>query len=174
MLYPLSYGGCAGRHSTKVRRNRIIAVSACPQRQGGSGKFERVTASSPKILVVDDSEVIRTLISVNLELEGFCVHTAGDGLECLDLAARLRPDVITLDVAMPRLDGFETLQRLRARDETASIPVVMVSARAQGRDIRRGRQLGADEYITKPFEPEELVATVRKLCTGGQGGAPPP
>ncbi len=119
----------------------------------------------PTVLVVDDSDVIRSLIVLNLELEGFSVHEARDGQECLDVVEKVRPDLITLDAAMPRRDGFSTLEALRTNPATSSIPVVMVSARAQGSDVARGKALGADAYITKPFEPEDLVQTVRSLTT---------
>jgi DNA-binding response OmpR family regulator len=115
----------------------------------------------PRVLVVDDSEVIRRLIAVNLELEGFEVHLAEDGLECLEQLAVVRPDAVTLDVVMPRLDGFSTLARLRGRADTRDLPVVMVSACAQESDLARGRELGVEAYLTKPFDPAELVRTVR-------------
>ncbi|MBA3308940.1 MAG: response regulator [Nocardioidaceae bacterium] len=116
------------------------------------------------MLVVDDSDVIRSLIVLNLELDGFQVHQASDGQECLDVVRDLRPRVITLDVAMPGLDGFATLARLRADPATAHIPIVMVTARAQGTDLARGAELGVDAYVTKPFEPMHLVETVRSLA----------
>lgn len=115
------------------------------------------------MLVVDDRQDIRTLIALNLEFDGFEVYSAADGQECLDVVEALEPDVITMDVSMPRLDGFETVARLRSNPATSHIPVVMVSARAQGSDLARGKEIGVDAYITKPFEPEELVATVRSL-----------
>jgi DNA-binding response OmpR family regulator len=117
----------------------------------------------PRILVVDDRDDIRALISVNLELEGFEVVTASDGQECLDIVEQVEPDLITLDVAMPTLDGFTTASRLRASRTTGHIPIVMVTARAQGFDLARGAEIGVDAYITKPFEPTELVGTVRSL-----------
>ncbi len=123
-----------------------------------------MTPLAPKILVVDDSDVIRSLIVLNLELDGFVTVQAHDGRECLELARTVKPDVITLDVAMPRLNGFETAARLRADPVTAGIPIVIVSARTQGADLVRGAELGVDAYVTKPFEPDELVATVRSLA----------
>lgn len=117
---------------------------------------------APRVLVVDDSEVIRQLIAVNLELEGFEVHLAEDGLDCLERLASVAPDVITLDVVMPRLDGFSTLARLRSSPSAiSSLPVVMVTACAQESDRARGRELGVQAYLTKPFDPAELVRTVR-------------
>ncbi len=121
-----------------------------------------------RVLVVDDSAVIRELITVNLELEGFDVRAAEDGEAALAAAADLRPDVITLDVVMPRLGGFETVERLRSDPATAHIPVVIVTGRAQAADQARGEALGVDAYLTKPFEPAELVAVVRRLAAGGR------
>jgi DNA-binding response OmpR family regulator len=126
-----------------------------------------VVHDPPRVLVVDDVADIRALISINLELEGFDVATAGDGYECLAIVDSVEPDVITLDVAMPELDGFTTAARLRDRAATASIPLVMVTARAQGFDLARGAEIGVDAYVTKPFDPAELVRTVRKLVTDG-------
>ena len=117
-----------------------------------------------RVLVVDDSEAIRTLIVVNLELEGYDVRSAADGEEALAVIAQWQPHVITLDVVMPRLGGFETLEQLRGDPDTVGIPVVMVTARAQSADRERGDALGVDAYLTKPFEPAELVAVVARLA----------
>ena len=123
-----------------------------------------------RALVVDDSAVVRELIAVNLELEGFEVITAGDGRTGVDLAVEMRPDVITLDVMMPRLNGFDTAVLLRADPRTAGIPVVMVTGRAQSVDVDRGAQVGVDAYLTKPFEPAELVEVVTRLARTGRAG----
>lgn len=119
--------------------------------------------AKPRVLVVEDSETIRALIVLNLELEGFEVYQARDGQDCLDQVARVGPDVVTLDVAMPRLDGFTTAARLRACRDTASLPIVMVTARAQGADLTRGADIGVDAYVTKPFDPGHLVEVVRSV-----------
>jgi CheY-like chemotaxis protein len=121
-----------------------------------------------RALVVDDSAVIRELIGVNLELEGFQVTLACDGQEAVELVTEAAPDVITLDVVMPRLGGFEAVQRLRADPRTAGIPIVIVTARAQGADLERGEVLGVEAYLTKPFEPAELVEVVTRLARGGR------
>ena len=84
-----------------------------------------------RVLVVDDDEVIRQLITVNLELEGFDVHTAFDGQDCLDKIKEVEPDVVTLDVMMPRLDGWETAARIRRDSELAEVRIILLSARAQ-------------------------------------------
>jgi CheY-like chemotaxis protein len=122
------------------------------------------TEQALRALVVDDSAVIRELIAVNLELEGFEVTMAGDGETALELARETQPDVITLDVMMPRMTGFEAVERLRADPETARVPVVMVTGRAQAADIARGEETGADAYLTKPFEPAELIEVVTRLA----------
>ncbi len=117
-----------------------------------------------RVLVVDDDDVIRQLISVNLELEGFEVSTAYDGQDCLDKVKDVDPVVVTLDIMMPRLDGWEAASRLRDDPDTAGIKVVLLSARAQEADLQRGSRLGVDAYLTKPFDPDELIATVRRLA----------
>ncbi|MDX6287527.1 MAG: hypothetical protein QOG53_3012 [Frankiales bacterium] len=116
-----------------------------------------------RVLVVDDDEVIRQLITVNLELEGFDVHTAVDGQDCLDKIKDIAPDVVTLDVMMPRLDGWETAARLREDPSLGHVRVVLLSARAQEADVERGSRIGVDAYLTKPFDPDDLVDTVRRL-----------
>jgi len=125
-----------------------------------------MTARAPRVLVVDDDDVIRQLITVNLELEGFEVHTAVDGQDCLDKVKDVAPDVVTIDVMMPRLDGWDTAAALRADPETAHLKLVLLSARAQEADKARGDGIGVDAYLTKPFDPDELVETVRRLAEG--------
>lgn len=117
-----------------------------------------------RVLVVDDDEVIRQLIAVNLTLEGFEVATATDGQDCLDRVRDVMPDVITLDVMMPRLDGWVTASRLRGEEDTSHIKVVLITARAQEDDRRRGLGIGVDAYLTKPFDPAELIQVVRDLA----------
>jgi CheY-like chemotaxis protein len=123
-----------------------------------------VTQGLGRVLVVDDDEVIRQLIAVNLQLEGFDVATAVDGQDCLDRVAEIDPDVITLDVMMPRLDGWETAIQLRRSPRTAHIKVVLITARAQEDDKARGGRVGADAYLTKPFDPNEMIRVVRELA----------
>ena len=118
----------------------------------------------PRVLVVDDDDVIRQLITVNLELEGFEVETAVDGEDCLAKIDAAAPDVVSLDVMMPGLDGWETAQRLRSDPKYADVKIMLLSARAQEADLRRGDQIGVDAYLTKPFDPDDLVSTVRRLA----------
>lgn len=119
--------------------------------------------SSPKrVLVIDDDEVIVQLLRVNFEMDDYEVTTASDGLVGLAMAGADPPDVIVLDVMMPRVDGLEVARRLRAEPVTARIPIVFLSAKAQIGDVQAGEAL-ADAYITKPFDPLELLDRVAAL-----------
>ena len=118
------------------------------------------------VLVVDDDPVILRLLEVNFEMEGFLVRTANDGVEGLEVAKAEQPDVIVSDVMMPRMNGLELVQGLKDDPTTASIPVILLSAKAQATDIRAGIDAGADDYVTKPFEPLDLVDRVNKLIPG--------
>ncbi|MET8469481.1 response regulator [Streptomyces sp. NPDC006422] len=128
-----------------------------------------VPGASGRVLVVDDNKVIRQLIRVNLELEGFEVVTAADGAECLDVIDQVGPDVVTLDVVMPRLDGLRTAARLRSDPRTRDLPIVVVSACTQY-EVESGLEVGVDAFLAKPFEPGELVRVVRQLSERGRGG----
>jgi CheY-like chemotaxis protein len=130
----------------------------------GTGYGGGVPERPPRVLVVDDEAVIRQLIVINLELEGFEVHQAVDGLDALDKARELDPDVVTLDVMMPNLDGIGAAERLRADPSTSRARIVLISARTRPADVARGRAAGADEYLTKPFDPDAVVDAVRRLC----------
>ncbi|MFE8960997.1 response regulator [Streptomyces iakyrus] len=118
--------------------------------------------ASGRVLVVDDNKVIRQLIRVNLELEGLEVVTAADGAECLDVVHQVQPDVVTLDVVMPRLDGIRTAARLRADPRTRDMPLAIVSACGH-HEVEAGLEAGVDAFLAKPFEPAELVRMVRQL-----------
>lgn len=128
-----------------------------------------VPGASGRVLVVDDNKVIRQLIRVNLELEGFEVVTAADGAECLDVVHQVRPDLITLDVAMPRLDGLRTAARLRGDARTRRLPLAIVSACSQY-EVEAGLDVGVDAFLAKPFEPAELIALVRQLMERASSG----
>jgi len=117
---------------------------------------------------VDDDDVIRQLITVNLELEGFDVVTAVDGQDALDKVKDAGVSVVTLDVMMPRVDGWEAAARLRGDPDTAHIKVVLLSARAQEADLQRGEKIGVDAYLTKPFDPDELIDIVRRLADAAE------
>ena len=125
----------------------------------------------PLVLVVDDEEDIRLVVTARLEAAGYAVETAANGLEGLNLARRLRPDIILLDLMLPGLDGYSVCAMLKRDQQFGSIPIVMLSARSQARDVETGLKLGADAYLTKPFAGAELVAKVRELV-GPQPGEP--
>ncbi|WP_189529221.1 response regulator [Streptomyces roseolilacinus] len=131
--------------------------------RGRGGTYSRVVSGvSGRVLVVDDNRVIRQLIRVNLELEGFEVVTAADGAECLEVIHRFQPDLVTLDVVMPRLDGLRTAALLRADERTRHLPVAIISACDEG-EVESGLEVGVDAFLAKPFEPAELVQLVRGL-----------
>ncbi|MFQ5662465.1 MAG: response regulator [Terriglobia bacterium] len=125
-----------------------------------------------KILLAEDEEDIQRLATLGLEHGGESqVLLASDGEECLALARLERPDVILLDVKMPKLDGFETCQRLKADAATKDIPVVFLTASAQEREMQRGLAMGAIGYLFKPFDPVQLLREVRALLTRAEPSA---
>ncbi|MFE2380666.1 response regulator [Streptomyces misionensis] len=126
-----------------------------------------VPGASGRVLVVDDNKVIRQLIRVNLELEGLEVVTAADGAECLDVVHQVRPDLVTLDVVMPRLDGLRTAARLRADPRTNHLPLAIISA-CSPYEVETGLDVGVDAFLSKPFEPGELVRVVKRLIVSGR------
>ena len=116
-----------------------------------------------RVLICDDDPVILRLLEVNLELEGYDVLTAHHGEEAFEIASRELPDLVILDIMMPRLDGYQTCQKLKAQPSTESIPVVFLSAKAQQSDIEKGKSFGVSEYLTKPFDPNDLLDVVERL-----------
>jgi CheY-like chemotaxis protein len=116
-----------------------------------------------KVLAVDDDPVIQRLLQVNLEMEGYEVALASDGVEALEQARSFRPDIVLLDIMMPRKDGWQVCAELKQDPDLADTPVVFLSARAQDDDLQRGTELGADAYITKPFDPIDLLELVAEL-----------
>jgi two-component system, OmpR family, response regulator VicR len=114
----------------------------------------------PRILVVDDEAQIVDLLRSYLRRDGFEVEEAADGEAALAAAARLRPDLIILDLMLPKMDGREVCRRIR---ETANTPIIMLTARDEETDKLLGLELGADDYITKPFSPREVAARVRAV-----------
>ncbi len=116
-----------------------------------------------RILVIDDDPTIAEIVSINLEMAGYSVETAEDGIKGQAMAMQLLPDLIMLDLMLPKVDGFTVCQRLRRDERTADIPVLMLTALGQTQDKVDGFNAGADDYITKPFEIEEMLARVRAL-----------
>ena len=134
--------------------------------------------SRPRLLVVDDEQNIVDFIRLGMRYEGYRVDDAGDGISGIDMAQRLRPSLIILDVMLPGLDGIEVCRRLRENEATTDIPILMLTAKDEVRDRVTGLESGADDYLTKPFSFEELLARVRALlrrqqrvvAAGGPGG----
>ncbi len=116
-----------------------------------------------KILVVDDELYIRNILDFALESEGFEVITAADGEQALQKALSQVPDLIVLDVMMPKLDGFEVCRAVKAKEETRHIPVILLTARDKEADRRRGEEVKCDAYLTKPFSPNKLAEVVRSF-----------
>jgi len=116
-----------------------------------------------KILVCDDDDLLVDLLEHRLSARGFDVLVARDGGEAVAMAGEQHPDAIVLDAMMPVMDGHEVLRRLRSQDDTAAIPVIMLTARKQERDILGALELGARDYLVKPFIPEELITRLNRL-----------
>lgn len=116
-----------------------------------------------KILAVDDEPNILMSLEFILEMEGYEVHIARDGDEALEVAERVRPDLILLDVNMPRKDGYETCRILREREELAGTKVIMLTAKGQTLERKKGLEVGADEYVTKPFSAEDLLEKISAM-----------
>jgi two-component system, OmpR family, alkaline phosphatase synthesis response regulator PhoP len=127
-----------------------------------------------KILVCDDERHIVRLIQVNLERQGWEVVTAYDGKEGLEKIRSEKPNLVVLDVMMPYMDGFEVLKSLRREPETEQLPVIMLTAKAQDKDVFEGYHYGADMYLTKPFNPMELVTFVKRIIANQEGGGDGP
>jgi DNA-binding response OmpR family regulator len=119
--------------------------------------------AAPTVLVVEDDPTILQLLEVNFEMEGFVVLRAEDGEEGLAVAREAKPDIVVSDVMMPKMSGVELLQALKADAATKRIPVLLLSAKAQGADVRAGLDAGADDYVTKPFEPLDLIDRVNAV-----------
>jgi DNA-binding response OmpR family regulator len=121
------------------------------------------SGAQPVILTADDDPDIRELLAFRLERSGYTVLQAVDGEEALALALEHRPDLAVLDVMMPKMDGFEVVRRLRAEEATKGMPIIMLTARAQDSDVEEGFDAGADDYLRKPFSPQELRARVQSI-----------
>jgi DNA-binding response OmpR family regulator len=124
-----------------------------------------VARTVPVVLVADDDEDILTLVALRFRRSGLEVIVARDGEEALELIETRAPDVAVLDIAMPKLTGLEVVRRLRSSEATKDLPVVLLTARAAEKDIELGLEAGADEYITKPFSPQDLYACVQSVLS---------
>jgi DNA-binding response OmpR family regulator len=129
-----------------------------------------VTRAAPLIVVADDDPDIVMLVSAVLAKSGFEVARATNGADALELVRTRGPDLAVLDISMPNLDGIEVLRFVRSNPETAELPVILLSARAQEADVKNGYAVGASKYMRKPFSPSELVAVVRELLPDQDGG----
>jgi DNA-binding response OmpR family regulator len=114
-----------------------------------------------KVLIADDELRLRKVVSLHLKKSGFDVFEAGNGQQAIDMAKEINPDVIVLDVMMPEKTGLEACAEIKAIPELASVPVVLLTAMAESDDIKKGKDAGADEYLTKPFSPKELIDIIR-------------
>lgn len=119
------------------------------------------------VLVIEDDEDIRELIRYNLEREGFRVTETATGEEGLVQVRARRPDLILLDLMLPGIQGLEVCRRIRASDDTATVPLIMVSAKGEEPDVVAGLEMGADDFVAKPFSPRELVARIRSVLRRG-------
>lgn len=116
-----------------------------------------------KILIVEDEKDIVKMLDYNFKKEGFRIVSCNDGERALDLANREHPDLILLDLMLPGMDGLEVCKALKKQDKTASIPIIMLTSKAQESDKIVGLELGADDYVTKPFSPRELIARIKAV-----------
>jgi len=123
----------------------------------------RADSEQPVVLAADDDEDVHELIVLCLKLSGYTVLQAHDGAEALELARTTQPDLAVLDVMMPMMDGFELTRRLRKDEATSKMPIILLTSRGQEADIQRGFDAGADDYIRKPFSPEELRSRVQAV-----------
>lgn len=123
-----------------------------------------------RILIVDDEEDLVKAVSFRLELEGYDVIEAADGQAALDKVKSERPDLIVLDLMLPKINGYKVCESLKADASYKNIPVIMFTARAQDTDIKMSEEVGADSYITKPFEPAMLMATIKDLLKRSSEG----
>src|SRR3989442_13156999 len=137
-------------------------------------RYPDAVTAARKILVIEDERDILDLVRHYLEKEGFRTRTVADGAGGLAAARQERPDLIVLDLMLPGIDGLELCKKLRADPATAITPVIMLTAKADETDRIVGLELGADDYLTKPFSPKELVARVKALLRRGEDPAAPP
>ena len=122
-----------------------------------------MTEGTKRVLICDDDAAILRVIQVNLEVEGYETLLAHHGEEAVEVARREHPDLVILDIMMPRMDGYEACAVLKDADDTKEIPVIFLSAKAQQADIDKGKSYGVDDYVTKPFDPYDLVEVVERL-----------
>jgi two-component system alkaline phosphatase synthesis response regulator PhoP len=120
-------------------------------------------AKPKKILIVDDEPDVSSLLTLMLKAQGYNVVTAGDGQEALEKARSETPDLILLDVMLPRMDGYKVARILKFDENYSQIPIIMLTAKIQERDKQTGLEMGADEYMTKPFDTTALLAKIKNI-----------
>ena len=120
-----------------------------------------------RILICDDDPAILRVLQVNLEVEGYETLLAHHGEEALEVATQEHPDLVILDIMMPRMDGYQTCNALKAADATKDIPIVFLSAKAQDADIEKGKSYEVEDYLTKPFDPDTLIEVVERVLAQG-------
>jgi CheY-like chemotaxis protein len=146
---------------TWVRAYLSEALGMIRSRKGSEGR--------KKILVVDDDKFISKFITSVLSSEGYELDTAYDGSEALEKVEASKPDLILLDIMMPVMDGWETAEKLKLNPETKSIPVIIVTAKSQEKDVQKGEELGVACYMIKPFNPLDLTKTIREILSVFRG-----
>lgn len=120
-----------------------------------------------RVLLVDDTLTVLMAEKMMLSGEGFVVDTARDGLEALEKLESFRPDIVLLDVVMPRLDGFETLKRIKGNEATGQIGVIMVTTKGEESEMERAREIGCDDYLTKPLNKVDLLTSIERVLGAG-------
>ena len=174
--------GHPARHGEPRRRESLL-LTAARDSVGASREFTHrqpagdgpaVVAGKPSILIVEDEADIRELVRYHLDQEGYAVDEADSGEKALERAAATRPALIILDLMLPGTDGLEVCRRLRTDDTLREVPVIMLTAKGTEVDRILGLELGADDYITKPFSPRELVARVRAVLRRASGASAAP
>jgi two-component system alkaline phosphatase synthesis response regulator PhoP len=153
-----------------MTRANLGVDSMAGSRRGGADRPGPGTNRATKVLVVEDEADVAEMIRYNLGKEGYDVRLSGNGTDALRQAKEARPDVILLDIMVPQLNGWEICRRLKQDRDTQAIPVIMVTGRVEEGDKVLGFEMGADDYVTKPFSPRELVARVRAVSRRGRPG----
>ncbi len=153
-----------------MTRVNLGVDSMAGSRRGVADRSGPGTSRATKVLVVEDEADVAEMIRYNLGKEGYDVRLSGNGPDALRQAKDARPDVILLDIMVPQLNGWEICRRLKQDRETQAIPVIMVTGRVEEGDKVLGFEMGADDYVTKPFSPRELVARVRAVSRRGRAG----
>ena len=124
----------------------------------------RTEIKQPAIMVVEDDRIVSTLVEHLLLRRGFAVHLAADGRAATAMLDEIEPPrLVMLDVMLPYVDGFELIARIRAKDDWSKIPIIMLTSKTQERNVVRALEAGADDYIVKPFQPQELIARVKRF-----------